>query len=100
MILRSSSGSSRRRPEPRSGSRRAIPAPADRPLLDTAVVTPRVARLTSEVVVRALSVLGLGGITQVLAKNPRAVSFPAPITRDGPGWRAAPTRPAVTLRTG
>jgi DNA segregation ATPase FtsK/SpoIIIE, S-DNA-T family len=63
-------------------------APADRPLLDTAVVTPRVARLTSEVVVRALSVLGLAGITQALARNPRAVSFPAPITRDGPGWRA------------
>jgi S-DNA-T family DNA segregation ATPase FtsK/SpoIIIE len=63
-------------------------APADRPLLDTAVVTPQVARLTSEVVVRALSVLGLAGITQALAKNPRAVSFPAPITRDGPGWRA------------
>jgi S-DNA-T family DNA segregation ATPase FtsK/SpoIIIE len=63
-------------------------APADRPLLDTAVVTPRVARLTSEVVVRALSVLGLAGITQALAKNPRAIAFPSPITRDGPGWRA------------
>jgi DNA segregation ATPase FtsK/SpoIIIE, S-DNA-T family len=63
-------------------------APADRPLLDTAVVTPRAARLTSEVVVRALSVLGLAGITQALAKNPRAISFPSPITRDGPGWRA------------
>jgi S-DNA-T family DNA segregation ATPase FtsK/SpoIIIE len=63
-------------------------APADRPLLDTAVVTPRVARLTSEVVVRALGVLGLAGITQALARNPRAISFPAPITRDGPGWRA------------
>jgi S-DNA-T family DNA segregation ATPase FtsK/SpoIIIE len=65
-----------------------VGAPADRPLLDTAVVSPRVARLTSEVVVRALSVLGLAGITQALAKNPKAISFPAPITRDGPGWRA------------
>jgi S-DNA-T family DNA segregation ATPase FtsK/SpoIIIE len=63
-------------------------APADRPLLDTAVVTPRVARLTSDLVVRALSVLGLAGITQALARNPKAISFPAPITRDGPGWRA------------
>jgi S-DNA-T family DNA segregation ATPase FtsK/SpoIIIE len=63
-------------------------APADRPLLDTAVVAPRVARLTSEVVVRALSVLGLAGITQALARNPRAISFPSPIARDGPGWRA------------
>jgi DNA segregation ATPase FtsK/SpoIIIE, S-DNA-T family len=62
--------------------------PADKPLLDTAVMVPRVARLTSDVVVRALSVLGLAGINQALARNPKAISFPAPITRDGPGWRA------------
>lgn len=62
--------------------------PADKPLLDTAVVVPRVAKLTSDVVIRALSVLGIAGITQALAKNPKAISFPAPITRDGPGWRA------------
>jgi S-DNA-T family DNA segregation ATPase FtsK/SpoIIIE len=62
--------------------------PADRPLLDTAVMVPRVARLTSDVVSRALSVLGIAGITQALAKNPKAITFPAPITRDGPGWRA------------
>ncbi len=65
-----------------------VGAPADRPLLDTAVVVPRVARLTSDVVVRALSVLSIAGITQALAKNAKAISFPAPITRDGPGWRA------------
>ncbi len=63
-------------------------APADRPLLDAAVVVPRVARLTSEMVVRALGVLGLAGINQALGKNPKAVGFVAPITRDGPGWRA------------
>jgi DNA segregation ATPase FtsK/SpoIIIE, S-DNA-T family len=62
--------------------------PADKPLLDTAVVVPRVARLTSDVVVRALSVLGIAGIGQALAKNPKAISFTAPISRDGPGWRA------------
>ena len=62
--------------------------PADKPLLDRAVVVPRVARLTSEVVVRSLSVLGIAGISQALAKNSRAVNFPMPITRDGPGWRA------------
>jgi DNA segregation ATPase FtsK/SpoIIIE, S-DNA-T family len=62
--------------------------PADRPLLDTAVLVPRVARLTSETVIRALSVLGIAGITQALAKNPKAIGFIAPITRDGPGWRA------------
>jgi S-DNA-T family DNA segregation ATPase FtsK/SpoIIIE len=63
-------------------------APADKPLLDTAVVKASAQPLTSDVVVRALSVLGIAGITQALAKNPKAVSFPAPITRDGPGWRA------------
>ncbi|WP_344125521.1 cell division protein FtsK, partial [Luedemannella flava] len=62
--------------------------PADRPLLDTAVTLPRAARLTSDVVVRALSVLGIAGINQALAKNAKAIGFPAPITRDGPGWRA------------
>jgi S-DNA-T family DNA segregation ATPase FtsK/SpoIIIE len=62
--------------------------PADRPLLERAVVVPRAARLTSEMVVRALAVLGLAGINQALAKNPKAIGFVAPITRDGPGWRA------------
>ncbi|MFF3865056.1 cell division protein FtsK [Micromonospora sp. NPDC001898] len=63
--------------------------PADKPLLDTAVVIPRVARLTSNVVVRALAVLGISGITQAIAKQgARAIAFTAPITRDGPGWRA------------
>lgn len=65
-----------------------VGAPADKPLLDTAVVVPRAQKLTSDVVVRALSVLGLGGMNQALAKNPKAVTFVAPITRDGPGWRA------------
>lgn len=63
-------------------------APADKPLLDTAVVKASVQPLTSDVVVRALSVLGIAGMTQALAKNSKAITFPAPITRDGPGWRA------------
>ncbi|WP_028680675.1 cell division protein FtsK [Salinispora arenicola] len=63
--------------------------PADKPLLDTAVVVPRVARLTSDVVVRALAVLGVAGITQAIAKQGnRAIAFTAPISRDGPGWWA------------
>lgn len=65
-----------------------VGGPQDKPLLDTAVVIPRVQKLTSDVVVRALSVLSLSGINQALAKNPKAISFVAPITRDGPGWRA------------
>ena len=63
-------------------------APADKPLLDTAVVVSKAQKLTSEIVVRALSVLSISGISQALSKNPKAISFPAPITRDGPGWRA------------
>ncbi len=62
--------------------------PADRPLLDRAVVVPKAPRLTSEMVVRALGVLGLAGINQALGKDPKAVGFVAPIARDGPGWRA------------
>jgi DNA segregation ATPase FtsK/SpoIIIE, S-DNA-T family len=63
-------------------------APADRPLLDRAVVVPKAARLTSEMVVRALSVLSLAGINQALARDPKAIGFVSPIHRDGPGWRA------------
>jgi S-DNA-T family DNA segregation ATPase FtsK/SpoIIIE len=62
--------------------------PADRPLLDRAVVVPKAPRLTSEMVVRALGVLGLAGINQALARDAKAIGFVAPITRDGPGWRA------------
>jgi S-DNA-T family DNA segregation ATPase FtsK/SpoIIIE len=73
-------------------------APADRPLLDTAVVIPKAPRLTSEMVVRALGVLGLAGINQALGRNPKAVGFVAPITRDGPGWRAdVDLPPGVTV---
>jgi S-DNA-T family DNA segregation ATPase FtsK/SpoIIIE len=62
--------------------------PADRPLLDRAVVVPKAPRLTSEMVVRALGVLGLAGINQALAKDAKAIEFVAPVARDGPGWRA------------
>ncbi|YCK32889.1 cell division protein FtsK [Actinomadura sp. ATCC 39365] len=63
--------------------------PADRPLINRAVMASEVEKLTSDIVVRALSVLGIAGITQALSKNPKdAIRFVAPITRDGPGWRA------------
>jgi DNA segregation ATPase FtsK/SpoIIIE, S-DNA-T family len=72
--------------------------PADRPLLDRAVVVPKAPRLTSEMVVRALGVLGLAGVNQALARDPKAVGFVAPITRDGPGWRAdVDLPPGVTV---
>lgn len=67
----------------------ALGGPADRPLIDRAVVPARVEKLTSEVVIRALGSLGIAAINQAIAKNPRtAIEFKAPITRDGPGWRA------------
>ncbi|MGH3495499.1 MAG: cell division protein FtsK, partial [Sciscionella sp.] len=58
-------------------------APADHPIVGAAVVIAQAQRLTSEHVERALRALGLAGI------GPKAtVTFPAPISRDGPGWRA------------
>lgn len=60
----------------------------DRPLIGPAVVTTAPPRLTSDVVVRALGSLGLAGINQAVAKGGGGLTFPAPITRDGPGWRA------------
>ncbi|WP_158842915.1 FtsK/SpoIIIE domain-containing protein [Saccharothrix deserti] len=59
--------------------------PADKPLASRAVVAAPVAKLTSDIVIRALSSLGIA------AMNPTrgtAISFPAPIVRDGPGWRS------------
>ncbi|MBB5871978.1 S-DNA-T family DNA segregation ATPase FtsK/SpoIIIE [Allocatelliglobosispora scoriae] len=62
--------------------------PGDRPIAGTAIVSSQVARLDSDSIVHALSVLGLAAITARLAKNPQAIRFPAPIVRDGEGWRA------------
>ena len=63
--------------------------PADRPLINRAVVPSMVEKLTSDIVIRSLTVLGIAGINQAIAKNPKdAIRFVAPITRDGPGWRA------------
>jgi DNA segregation ATPase FtsK/SpoIIIE, S-DNA-T family len=76
----------------------AVGAPADRPLLDTVTSLRRRPKLTSEMVVKALSVLGIAGITQALAKDARAIGFPAPITREGDGWRAdVELPPGVTV---
>ncbi|TKG66194.1 FtsK/SpoIIIE domain-containing protein [Prauserella endophytica] len=59
-------------------------APKDRPVTGHAVVVERYERLTSEQVERALSSLGIAAMT---AKGAR-ITFPAPIQRHGPGWRA------------
>lgn len=66
----------------------AIGSPADRPVTGRSVVRTEVQRLTSDIVVRALASLGLAEINKATAKGGRGITFPAPITRDGPGWRA------------
>lgn len=58
-----------------------IGSSADRPLLDVPAVVPRVRKLSADIVQRAIVSTGL-------AKEPEDVVFPAPIVRDGPGWRA------------
>ncbi|MGW6916677.1 cell division protein FtsK [Kitasatospora sp. NPDC054939] len=65
----------------------AAGAPADEPLITRAVVKAKAPKLTSDMVVRALESLGIGGITSAKTKG-SAITFPAPIMRDGPGWRA------------
>ncbi|GAA2810095.1 FtsK/SpoIIIE domain-containing protein [Kitasatospora paracochleata] len=61
---------------------------ADQPLIERAVVATKVQRLNSDMVVRALGALGNAEINKALAKGGSGITFPAPITRDGPGWRA------------
>jgi S-DNA-T family DNA segregation ATPase FtsK/SpoIIIE len=60
---------------------------ADVPLAGPAVIAPQVTRLSADIVIRALGSLGLAGINQALRKG-LGIAFVAPITRDGPGWRA------------
>lgn len=62
--------------------------PLDRVWLDVPVVSTQVERLTPDIVLQALGALGIAGINQAMAKGGQAVTFAAPITRDGPGWRA------------
>ena len=65
-----------------------VGTPVDRPIAGRSVVRTQVQRVTSEVVVRALGALGLAELNKALNKGGPGVTFPAPITRDGPGWRA------------
>ncbi|WP_243716037.1 FtsK/SpoIIIE domain-containing protein [Actinomadura darangshiensis] len=65
-----------------------IGTPTDRRILDTAVVSSKAPKLTSEIVVRALAALGNAEINKAVGKGGSGITFPAPITRDGPGWRA------------
>ncbi|WP_373295571.1 cell division protein FtsK [Kitasatospora griseola] len=71
----------------------AAGAPADEPLIARSVVKAKAPKLTSDMVVAALESLGIGAITSARSKN-SGITFPAPITRDGPGWRADVELPA------
>jgi DNA segregation ATPase FtsK/SpoIIIE, S-DNA-T family len=64
--------------------------PADRPLIQRAVVVPKAPRLTSDMVIAALGAIGNTAINQALAKKPDdAIEFVAPVARDGAhGYRA------------
>ncbi|GAA3961949.1 FtsK/SpoIIIE domain-containing protein [Actinomadura viridis] len=62
--------------------------PKDKPLIGPAVVSTKAPKLTSEIIIRALGALGIAEINKALGKGGDGITFPSPITRDGPGWRA------------
>ncbi|RFU83288.1 cell division protein FtsK [Streptomyces triticagri] len=61
---------------------------ADDPVIHRAVEMPKATKLTSDIVLRALGALGIPAISQAQSKGRDGFEFTAPITRDGPGWRA------------
>ncbi len=60
----------------------------DAPVINRAVELPKAQKLTSDIVLRALAALSISQINQAIAKGRDGFVFTAPITRDGPGWRA------------
>lgn len=63
-------------------------APADKPLSSRAVIKTEVQKLTGDIVVKAMASIGIGQIATAVAKGLDGIKFVAPITREGPGWRA------------
>ncbi len=62
-----------------------VGTPRDRRVLDVATVSPLAPpRLSADSVTRALQALGISEVN----KKGATITYPAPITRDGPGWRA------------
>ncbi|MGW1295085.1 cell division protein FtsK [Streptomyces sp. NPDC002533] len=61
---------------------------ADAPVITRAVEMVKAPKLTSDIVLRALGALGISAISQAQGKGRDGFTFTAPITRDGPGWRA------------
>lgn len=66
----------------------AVGRRADAPVIHRAVELPTAVKLTSDIVLRALGALGIPAINQAQGKGRDGFEFTAPITRDGPGWRA------------
>ncbi len=66
-----------------------VGTPADKPVLGRAVTPDKVPVLTSDLVIGALGALGIAEMNKALRPGGSGVHFPQPITRDGPGWRAA-----------
>ncbi|BCJ59744.1 hypothetical protein Jiend_31660 [Micromonospora endophytica] len=62
--------------------------PADRPLTDRVTEGTRYRKLTAELVRRALTSLQMAAINSAVAKDPKAITFPVDIHRDGPGHLA------------
>ena len=59
------------------------------PVTSRSVDTDSVPRLTETLILTALASIGVGEMNKaVRVAGDQAVRFPAPITRDGPGWRA------------
>ncbi|MET8152587.1 cell division protein FtsK [Actinoplanes sp. NPDC049668] len=59
--------------------------PADKPLTDRVSEGTRYRKLTAELVRRALTSLQMAAINSAVSKDPKAISFPVDIHRDGPG---------------
>ncbi|MFI6331989.1 cell division protein FtsK [Micromonospora chersina] len=62
--------------------------PADKPLTDRVTESTRYRKLTADLVRRALTSLQMPAINSAVAKDPKAISFPVDIHRDGPGHLA------------
>jgi len=61
--------------------------PADKPILDSAVVPVTYEHLSKELIVRALGTLGIGELNKAYSRDPDSVFILSdPIARDGPGW--------------
>jgi len=59
--------------------------PADKPITDRVSEGTRYRKLTAELVRRALTSLQMAAINSAVARDPKAISFPVDIHRDGPG---------------